>query len=454
LLNCCRLFRNFETKSETIYPPDASKGQEEIMRKLLAVAFCGCLLVFPVVLMAVTTTAQDYDDQGLALLNRGLYEKAIGYFNSATQADPSDWQAYENMGNAYVKLNNNQAALAAYQKSLQINPNNTTLSVMVENLKNSTSASAGNGPANNPPVPGTGNQNNWSENEPVQNQNSTIVAQPRQVKPAIDYKDGLSRIDHAKFWTKLQLGYSYSQLDDLTNAANNINKGTYTNADPNLPLAYKGNSISSNNGLHLGAELGFLLNPYMGLAIGVKGLAFNNYTANVAYQNSFADYENETLSPYLVPLTLDYYVFLPDAGGRFYLKAGVGYYVGDVHMDETYSYSNFYNQHESTQVENWVGDLYSGNVGFQVGVGREFAITNRLGVELYAQWRYAKLSNFRGTVVDQYGNSSEVALVTGATNGVVDFDSPASVGAANGENYTTLDFTGFDAGFSLNFYSF
>lgn len=421
------------------------------MQKQLVLTFLGILLMVPTGLMAVTTIAQDYDDQGMSLYNRGLYEKAIGYFNSAAQANPNDWQAYESIGNAYAKLNNNQAALDAYQKSLQINPNNSTLSVVVDNLKNSKNTS---------PASSTNNQNNWSENEPVQNQNSTVVVQPGirprpggiWTEPAVDYKDGLNPIDHAKLWTKLELGYSYAQLGDLTDAANNINNGTYVNADLGLPIAYNGNSISSNSGLHLGAELGFLLNPYMGLAIGAKAMAISNYTANVTYQNG--DYENEILSPYLVPLTLDYYVFLPDAGGRFYFKAGVGYYASAVHVDETYSYSNFYNQHESTLVENWIGDLYSGNVGFQAGIGREFAISNRLGVELYAEGRYVKISNFRGTIVDQNGNSADVALVTGTNKGVVDFDAPASVGSANAERYTTLDFTGFDVGFALNFYSF
>lgn len=423
------------------------------------------ILMFPAGLMA---DSQDYKEGGMALFRAGQYDKALVYFNNAVQADPTDWQAYEDLGNTYAKLNDLANARDAYQKSLQIHPNNPTVQVLMDNLGNGSDETS---PAT---AQDKSNYDNLSEDHPAlaqstpsgqvgsgdyQNQPTIIVRRRgrfrRVYEPApVDYKDGLNPIDHAKIWAKLELGYSYSKLDDLTNAANNINTGSYVNADPGLPVSYTGNSIASNSGLHLGAELGFLLNPYMGIAIGIKGMAMNDYTANVAYQDSFNDFENERLSTYLVPMTLDYYLFLPDAGGRFYIKAGVGYYLGSVHVNETYSYSNFYNQHEATQNENWIGDMYSGNVGFQLGVGREFAITRRLGIELYAEGRYAKITNFTGTLTDQDGNTVDAALVTGTNKGVVDFDSASSIGSANAERYTTLDFTGFDVGFAFNFYSY
>jgi len=424
------------------------------------------LLAAPACLMAANS--QDFKEGGMALYRAGQYAKALDYFNNAVQADPNDWQAYEDLGDTYSKMDDLANAKNAYQKSLQIHPNNPTVQVLLDNLddgaaETSPSTTQDNSNFNNlsqdhpalaQPTPSTDQMGNDDSQTVIIRRRGRFRRRPVYEPLPVNYKDGLNPIDHARIWTKLELGYSYSQLGELTNAADNLNSGAYVNADPGLPIAYTGNSLASNSGLHLGAELGFLLNPNMGIAFGIKGIAMNDFTANVAYQDSFNDFEDERLSPYLVPMTMDFYFFLPDAGGRFYLKAGAGYYLGSIHLDETYNYSNFYNQHESTATENWIGDLYSGNVGFQLGIGREFAISRRFGIELYAEGRYAKITNFRGTLTDQDGNTVDAALVTGANKGVVDFDTPSSVGSANGENYTTLDFTGFDVGFSLNFYSY
>jgi hypothetical protein len=132
----------------------------------------------------------------------------------------------------------------------------------------------------------------------------------------------------------------------------------------------------------------------------------------------------------------------------------VGYYSGTVHVNETYSHSNFYNQQEANATENWVGDLNSDTIGFQLGIGREFAITRHLAIEVYVEGHYAKLTNFQGTLYDQYGNSFSAGLASGTTNGTIDFDNPAYINAAYGERNTVLDYTGFDAGVAFNWYSF
>ena len=78
--------------------------------------------------------AQDFDQAGMALYRAGQYEKAIQYFNNAVQADPGDAKAYEDMGNAYMKLDDKPNALASYQKALNLNPNDPTLQTLVDNL--------------------------------------------------------------------------------------------------------------------------------------------------------------------------------------------------------------------------------------------------------------------------------------------------------------------------------
>jgi hypothetical protein len=159
-----------------------------------------------------------------------------------------------------------------------------------------------------------------------------------------------------------------------------------------------------------------------------------------------SDFENATFTPYVVPLTLDYYLFLPDSGGRFFLTGGIGYYAATVHVNENASLSNLFN--DANEYWNPWGDLTAGNVGFQLGIGRDFAINRNFGISVFGRFRYAKITNFTGVLSD----NNNWALVKYA-NGTVDIDNAANVGT-NGETYATVDFTGFDVGASLNFYSF
>jgi len=462
------------------------------MRKLLL--FClSVLLIVPAVAKAANAQAQEYDDLGLALYRQGLYAKSIPYFQNAVQADPTDWQGYENLGNAYFKINANPDALSAYQKSLQINPNNSTLENIVQTLQASATpvsanantapaAAPGNNPASTQPMnsaPPAGDapptsQSNVESDQPIGNNPSqtyatqqpgtTVVVQHRrrwrnyETEAEQAYADGLAPIDHAKFWTKLELGYTYASMEDFVNGAANINNGSYFNNDPTgyLNTTYSGSALASNSGAHAGIELGFLLNQNSGLAIGVKYAALNSYTANVTYNDSYADYENATLLPQVVPITLDYYFFMPDSGGRFYIKAGVGYYFSDIQVNESYSYSNFYNNQEtlSPYGKTYTGDLTSGSYGFQLGIGREFAITRRFGIEIYVEGHYSKITNFQGTLYDQNGHPYNAGLVAGNTNGTIDFDNTSNIGSTNGDHYATLDYTGVDVGIAFNWYSF
>src|ERR1035441_3438522 len=92
--------------------------KEKVMNKYTL----GFLLTFSLLSPSLSqaATAQEYTDMGTALFQKGLYDKSVVYFKEAVQADPNDWQAYEDLGNAYAKMNDNTDALDAYQKSLQI----------------------------------------------------------------------------------------------------------------------------------------------------------------------------------------------------------------------------------------------------------------------------------------------------------------------------------------------
>ena len=420
------------------------------MNKTLALlGLCASFLI--PCLAAALTTSMDMDYQGQSLYQKGLYSKAIGYYQQAINLDPNNAQAYQDMGNAYMKLNDQADALSAYQKSLQINPNNPTLKVMVDNMNNTPSTTVPDNTTN-------------SLAQPQAQAPTTVVERgrprPRRTYVPQNLDPNLAPIDQAKVWIKAELGYDWAQQGDLINSSNTINNGQLNYANITNPAAtsYSGSALASNSGLGWGGELGFLVSPNFGIAIGSRYLQSSNYTANVQYANSpYNDQENLTLTPAVVPITLDLYFFLPDHEGRFFLSAGAGYYVGVVHVDQTTTYNNFLGYPTNQTAYNsdeWTGDLYSGNIGYQVGIGREFQVSPRFGIEIYGRAYYAQITNFQGTLYD--GNSSGTFGLASSSSGptVVDADYTSHISSANAERYATIDFTGFDVGASLNFYYF
>lgn len=407
-------------------------------------------------LAAAQTTSVQFDQMGQSLFERGLYDKAIGYYQQAIQADPNNAQAFEDLGNAYMKKGDQPDAVAAYQKSLQINPNNPTLKVMVDNMNNTpttaipdnTTNSQAQAPSNNTVI----------VQEPA---HAVVVERVRHRNVPQNLNPDLAPIDQAKFWIKAELGYDWAQQGDLINSSNTINNGqlNYANATyPNSATGYAGSALASNSGLGWGGEIGFLLSPHFGLAIGSRYIQSNDYTADVQYNNSpYNDQENLTLTPAVVPITLDLYFFLPDHDGRFFISAGAGYYLGVVHVDQTTTTNNFFGTPTNgtgNSTDEWTGDMYSGNIGFQLGIGREFEVSPRFGIEIYGRAYYAQITNFQGTLYD--GNTSGTFALASSSSGpaLVDADNPIYVNSANQERYTTIDFTGFDVGASLNFYYF
>ncbi len=397
--------------------------------------------------------AQDYDQAGMALFRAGQYEKSIQYFNNAVQADATDWQGYEDMGDAYMKLDDKPNALSSYQKALQLNPGDSTLQALVDSLSDQVGTGTA---AEDQTQPET-------SNPPAQPQDDSGYAAPapttivvrhfrrhRMVRALPNYNDGLALMDHAPIWFRAEFGYDYSaqtQLMDSATATNTEN----TNGDLFFNFT-SGNASMSHNGFQTGGELGFLLNPYNGIAIGARFIEASDYNLSAVNSNAStvsgapSDFENATFSPRVVPITLDYYLFLPDHSGRFFVSGGVGYYFGSVQVNENYSLSNYYGN--ANAFGNPYGNLNAGNIGFQLGVGRDFAVTPFFGVSLYARGYFAQISNFQGTLSD----GQSWALVKYPDN-TVDIDNPSSIGSG-GVKAATVDFTGFDIGASLNFFTF
>ena len=390
-----------------------------MFRKILGLFFCSALLA-PSLTLAATGTSKDYDDQGLALFNKGLYAKSVEYFQRSVQADPGNWQAYEDLGNAYSQLGQNQNAINAYQHSLQANPNNQTVRDAITNL--------GGDPNAGPSSPAAARD----ESE------STPISIKHIARPKPTYDDNLPRMDHTQIWTRFEMGYNYAAQTDLFNSAATIN-GTIQNN------GYTGLATADNNAYMLRGEVGYLFNPYIGLSLGVGFVNSNTYTSNVDLQNG-GDFEDESFHPYLVPVTADLYLFLPDPGGRFFISGGVGYYAGMVHVEDNYDFE--ISQGAGTY-DNFTGDLYGGAVGFQVAVGRDIVLSDRWGLEIFARGRYARISNFRGTVFSDYEGQADAALIR-YSNGEVHTGNVSGMGP--NDSFATLDYTGFDAGIGLTFF--
>ncbi len=422
--------------------------------KSTLILFGLCITFLIPCLASAQMTSQEYDQLGQAVYQKGLYDKAVAYFQQATQADPSNAQAFEDLGNAYMKEGNQSQALQAYQQSLQLNPNNPTLKNMVDNLNNSTNA-----PSN--AAPSQPAQNN-EEMEQAPGQQTLVIHRhrPRPQPAPVNYNDNLAPMDHARLWTRFEFGYNYSTQTDLMNSVTSANN---ENTNGTLPFGFtSGSATMPVGGLMLGGELGFLINPNSGIAIGVRYLQANDYNysatdsnpATISGNNGLnADGWSTVMTPYVVPLTLDYYLFLPDHDGRFFITGGVGYYAGTVQVTESYSVVN--NQYATNNPSDWAdafntpaGNLTAGNIGFQVGLGRDFAIGRNFGLSVFGRFHYCKLTQFQGTLSD--GGSWVLAKFK---DGTVDIDNPANIGS-NGETYATIDFTGFDIGAALNFYSF
>src|ERR1019366_7772031 len=83
------------------------------------------------------------------------YVKGAQYYQAATQADPNSAAAFQGLGNCEYVQGHNTEALAAYEKALNLNPNNAQLSSFVQGLSAKVGASA-------PAPPATSSSENTS----------------------------------------------------------------------------------------------------------------------------------------------------------------------------------------------------------------------------------------------------------------------------------------------------
>jgi tetratricopeptide (TPR) repeat protein len=66
--------------------------------------------------------ADDLVESGVAAMNNGNFPVAIALLKRATEIDPKNKFAWNNLGRVYLGMRDNEAAVAAFQKQIEINP--------------------------------------------------------------------------------------------------------------------------------------------------------------------------------------------------------------------------------------------------------------------------------------------------------------------------------------------
>ncbi len=88
---------------------------------------------------SITLSEIDLNTKGYEMIKRGFYPKAIELFKLEVFAFPESYDAYDSLGEAYMKHGDFSKAVENYQKSLSLNPNNTNakekLKILIENQK-------------------------------------------------------------------------------------------------------------------------------------------------------------------------------------------------------------------------------------------------------------------------------------------------------------------------------
>lgn len=75
------------------------------------------------------------NQQGYAYLNDGRVENAVILFSLNVDSYPDSWNAYDSLGEAYMKNGQNETAVENYKKSLAINPGNNNAVRMLHKLE-------------------------------------------------------------------------------------------------------------------------------------------------------------------------------------------------------------------------------------------------------------------------------------------------------------------------------
>jgi len=343
-----------------------------------------------------------------ALAKSGQWEPAAQKYEAATQADPNLWQAYMGLGNAYHNLGRDPEALKAYDKSLELHPDNPTLKAYVEKLRGSQSASS-----------------------------STAATAPSSSN------DSSSETGTKGVFMNYSVGYDFAFLDDLVDGskataafANWLFGSTSTVSSP------------SNSGIATALEFGVMLDENNGISLEPTFVLGFDTTVS-----SDPDAWMVKYAPHMMGALAKYDLLLPlGPGNSLCLSAGVGWYHAIVDW--------YYNP--DTTADNTAFGAFEGDAfGAALGITEEIDLGGGIALGITAKGRWAKFDKVTSSSLKTTGffvvDPGTYALVR--TDLPFDDDTEAEITYDETQNvdgstikYLAIDMSGFEGNISLKFY--
>ena len=251
-----------------------------------------------------------------------------------------------------------------------------------------------------------------------------------------------------KFAFKLTGGLAYAGGGDL-------NTGLQGWSDTWITAWGSTSHIGGYMPFHLGMDFGgeFLIqfNPSFALGLGAGYISLSK-SSSLTFEGSSTYTWNPKVSA--IPITATFYYFLPSTSTmKFFLDAGVGYYVGAKYTDTQHII--FFSAYDDML------DMSGSGFGFHGGLGLQIDFSPQIALLLEARGRYASLKGFTGTETSTGGSPFtgtlyyEEAQIFGTAYlpvTTVDTSVPSGTGVRNGRE-ATIDFSGFSAliGFVFHF---
>jgi len=78
---------------------------------------------------------QEINSTGIMLMRAGQAERALELFELNTRIFPESWNTWDSLGEMLFNLGHNEAAIKAYEKSLELNPDNEPTKRMLAMIK-------------------------------------------------------------------------------------------------------------------------------------------------------------------------------------------------------------------------------------------------------------------------------------------------------------------------------
>ncbi len=368
-----------------------------------------------VLLYLLTTHAFAVDERkdyrtGLDLYRQGQYAQAETLFQSAALADPSFWQAYQALGQCEYQLGNRPGALAAFEKSLKIHPDNPSLQNFTDKIRQ-TMAPAEPIREGARPVSSIG-----MSAKPIVNPGSLM-------KPAFAQVYGT--FGNSAF-TDLTAGYRY---------INNLTQGPGSNNQTYLP--YVG----------MGIETGYRLDRNDCFSVNLELASVYGFSID---NGDPLDHFTQKLTNQLLTLGINYSYLTPDKDGPWIARFGVDYYF--------LSFSYYESEVDNSAAVSQAVSLPSGGgsaLGASVALGKDFEMGG-LSLELLGKVKLGTIPQMTGAYTATGGPNPELsssgtgALVTSSGGGLNLVDQ--SNIASSGERYALMELLGFELRLGLTYW--